>query len=102
MELLKFFSKPTNEPLSLPVGSFTVSREGSIVVGTISSAYPPAELQAIARIVLAAFREAARAHLPCSELIIEYSSLKITARELRGGAVVFLAPAVARPISDPK
>jgi len=27
-----------------------------------------------------------------NELIIQYSSLKIVARELRGGAIVFLTP----------
>ena len=40
----------------------------------------------------AAFSEAAAAQLPLAELIINYPSLKIAARELRGGAIVFLSP----------
>jgi len=42
--------------------------------------------------VLAAFRFAERAQMPMTEIIIHYSALKILARELRGGAMVFLMP----------
>ena len=35
------------------------------------------------------------AQLPISELIMNYATLRITARELRGGAIVFLAPKTA-------
>lgn len=92
MGLLKLFSKPAAELLRLPSGSFTISREGNIVVGTIPSSYPAAELEEVARCVLSAFRGAAEAQIPLSELIIQYPAFKITARELRGGAVVFLTP----------
>ncbi len=48
----------------------------------------------------AAFNEAATAQLPLTELVINYPSLKITARELRGGAIVFLSPkAPSSPMS---
>ena len=30
--------------------------------------------------------------IPLTELIADYSALKLTARELRGGAIIFLAP----------
>ena len=42
--------------------------------------------------MLTAFRQAQQAHLPLSELIIHYGALKLLARELRGGAIVFLMP----------
>jgi hypothetical protein len=42
--------------------------------------------------VRTAFGEAAKAQLPLAELTINYPSLKICARELRGGAIVFLSP----------
>jgi hypothetical protein len=48
-------------------------------------------VQEISRQVLAAFRDAAAAQLPLSELVVNYPSLKISARELRGGALIFLA-----------
>jgi len=78
--------------LKLPAGSFTVDREGCVLIATLPSSFPAELVNQIAEDVLAAFRAAAAAQLPLSELIINYPSLKITARELRGGAVVFLAP----------
>jgi len=92
MGLLSLFSKPAPTLLRLPSGSFTVDREGTVVVGTVPSSFPTELTEDIGRQVLAAFREAADAQLPLSELIINYPSLTITTRELRGGALVFLAP----------
>lgn len=92
MALLTLFSKPPATLLKLPSGSFTVDREGSVVVGTIPSSFPAELLNLVAQEVLAAFRSAESVQVPLSELIINFASLKITARELRGGAVVFLAP----------
>jgi hypothetical protein len=93
MGLLGFLSK-TSAPdlLRLPSGSFTVDREGAVVVGTLPSSFPIALVEDIGAQVLTAFREAAAAQLPLTELNTHYPSLKITARELRGGAIVFLTP----------
>jgi len=49
-------------------------------------------LREITHEVLALFREARMAQIPMSELNIHFASLQITARELRGGAIVFLSP----------
>jgi hypothetical protein len=92
MGLLTLFSKPSPTLLRLPSGSFTVDREGSVIVGTLPSSFPQDLVHEIADQVLAAFRDAVEAQLPLSELIIHYPSLKITAKELRGGAMIFLAP----------
>ena len=46
----------------------------------------------IGRCVLDTFREAQAANLPLAELDIHFSGFKIVARELRGGAIVFLTP----------
>jgi len=92
MGLLTLFAKPASTLLKLPFGSFSVDREGCVVIGTLPSSFPENLVQDIATEVLACFRTAQAAQLPLSELIINYPSLKITARELRGGAVVFLAP----------
>jgi len=92
MGLLSFFSKPAPTLVKLPSGSFTVDCEGDVIVGTLPSSFPKELVEVIANQVLAAFRDAARAQLVLSELVIHYPSLKITARELRGGAIVFLAP----------
>ena len=92
MGFLSRFTKPAPTLLRLPSGSFTVDREGTVVVGTLPSSFPSALVSEIARQVLATFQEAAAAQLPLSEIVINYASLKIDARELRGGALVFLSP----------
>jgi hypothetical protein len=76
----------------LPVGSITVDHNGQVVTSTVSSAYPRTLLGEIGRAVLVLFREARAAQMPLAEISIHFGSLLITARELRGGAVIFLLP----------
>ena len=92
MGLLTFFSKNSSSLLRLHAGSFTVDREGKVLVRTLPSSFPQEVIEDISEQVLTAFRDATDAHLPLSQLVINYPSLRITARELRGGAIVFLAP----------
>jgi hypothetical protein len=92
MGLLSRFTRSTPTLVKLPSGSFTVDREGCVVVGTLPSSFPASLVNEISKQVLAAFREAAAAQLPLSELMINYPSLRISARELRGGAIVYLSP----------
>jgi len=92
MGLLTLFSKAAPELLRIPSGSFTVDREGAVIVGTLPSTFPDELVHDISQQVLGAFREAGEAQLPLTELIVHYPSLKITAKELRGGAIIFLTP----------
>ena len=92
MGLLNLFSKTAPTVLRLPSGSFTVDREGAVLTSTLPSSFPASTVRDIAQKVRAAFGEAAAAQLPLAELIINYPSLKIAARELRGGLIVFLTP----------
>jgi hypothetical protein len=92
MGLLSLFAKPEPTLLRLPSGSFTVDREGCVLMGTLPSSFPAEVVKDIAQQVLSAFAEAAEAQLALTELVISYPSLKISARELRGGAIIFLAP----------
>jgi len=96
MGLLNLFSKPAPTLLLLPSGSFTVGRDGRVLMGTLPSSFPAGMVKDIAQQVLAAFGEAAKAQLPLAELNINYPSLKIAARELRGGAIIFLSPKTPR------
>jgi hypothetical protein len=95
MGLLTLFSKPSSALVRLPTGSFTVDREGAVVASTLPSSFPLALVNDIAEQVLAAFRDADVAQLPLSELTINYPTLKIRAREMRGGAIIFLSPKTA-------
>lgn len=90
---MKFFSKSNTDKLHrLPSGSFTVDATGRVVTSTVPQWFPAAQSSEIAKQVLAAFHSAQKAQLQVSELIIYYAALKITARGLRGGAIIFLAP----------
>jgi hypothetical protein len=100
MGFLSLFAKPKPTLLRLPSGSFTVDREGCVLMGTLPSSFPVSLVKDIAQQVLTTFGEAAAVQLPLAELVIHYPSLKIIARELRGGAIVFLSPKA--PISPMK
>ena len=101
MGLLNFFAKPAPPLLRLPSGSFSVDREGSVLTSTLPSSFPASLVRDIAKQVRTAFGDAAKAQLPLAELTINYPSLKISARELRGGAIVFLSPKAPRsPMSQ--
>lgn len=76
----------------LPSGSFAVDRDGRLVVSTLPGGFPEAQMKDIGQRVLAFFRGAEIAQVPVQELNVYYSSLKVTARNLRGGAIVFLSP----------
>src|SRR5215475_7031467 len=91
MGFLNLFSRSAPTLLRLPSGSFTMDREGTVLVRTLPSSYPMELVQEIGGQMIAAFREASEAQLPLSEIVVNYSSLRITARELRGGVIVFLA-----------
>lgn len=101
MGLLKnmFASRAAVTPL--PSGSLAIDRAGQIVSSTVSSAYPEKLLRAVAREVLVLLREARTAQMPLAEVSIHFASLRITARELRGGAIIFLFPQTAlSPVSQ--
>jgi len=95
MGFLNLFSKAAPTLLRLPSGSFTVDREGKVLVRTLPSSYPAVLVEEIGEQMIAAFREATAAQLPLSEIVVNYSSMKITARELRGGVIVFLSAKVS-------
>jgi hypothetical protein len=92
MGLLSLFARTPAQLQPLPRGSFTVDSDGRVLASTLPHTVSPALAVDIATEVLAAFRTAQAARLPLTELVIRYSSLKLTARELRGGAIIFLTP----------
>jgi hypothetical protein len=93
--LKRFFSTRRAGVQQLPTGTFTVDRNGHIATSTVSSAYPPNLLRGIGADVLALFREARTAQMPLAEISLQFGSLHITARELRGGVIIFLFPQTA-------
>ena len=76
----------------LPSGAFSLDEDGKIVVSTLPNWFPESEMRNIGDRVLAFFRNADDAQMPVQELTVYYPSLKVTARNLRGGALIFLLP----------
>jgi len=70
-----------------------VHRAGGIVGTTLPSSFSQEVVLEIGRVVLDAFNRAAQTNLPLNDLYIHFSGLTITARELKGGALIFLNPA---------
>ena len=91
MGFLKLFSRSGAEVYRMPTGSMTVDRDGNVVTSTISSTYSAGLLRGVAEEILRLFRESRAAQFPISEFNLQFASLQITAREMRGGAIVFLS-----------
>lgn len=87
-----FFRSEKSRLVNLPSGSFTIDRTGRVMTSTLPQSFPSERLGDIGSQVLAAFRAAEKAQMPLTEIIVHYATLKLLARELRGGAMVFLMP----------
>ena len=101
MGLLTFIRRKSRSRLMrLPSGSFTLDRDGNIMTSTLPQTFPASDIQQIGHAVLTAFRIAEKSQMPLSELIVNFAALRILARELRGGAIVFLMPQAANQTSQ--
>jgi hypothetical protein len=76
----------------MPSGCFAVHREGGLICSTLPHWFPEQTAVEIARVVTAAFRIAAETNVTLTEMFIRYRGLTIVARDLRGGALIFLTP----------
>jgi hypothetical protein len=82
----------------LPGGAFTVDSRGNLVSSTVPRWFPEELALRIGGDILAVFKGAAAVRLPCSQLRVQYEAFSISAREMRGGAIIFLSPKpAARP-----
>ena len=92
--LSKLFRPAPPRLAKLPSGSFTVDRTGRVITSTLPQSFPAAHLQEMGRVVLAYFQGAQQTQIPVRVVIVQYPALKLTARELRGGAIIFLTPQI--------
>jgi hypothetical protein len=76
----------------MPSGCFAVHREGGLICSTLPHWFPTATMTEIARVVTAAFRIAGETNVTLAEMFIRYRGLTVIARDLRGGALIFLTP----------
>jgi hypothetical protein len=100
MGILK--KKAANQLKRLPTGTFTIDARGDVVSSTVPQVVPAALLRDIGQQVVAIFEGARNAQLAFSELVVQYAAFKITAREMRGGAIIFLSPKALQPLWHPR
>jgi hypothetical protein len=79
-------------PARFPCGSYTISSNGSIVVSTLPGSFPRERLEAIGKVVLSALGTARELGTPFTELAADFAGLEIRARDLLGGAIIFITP----------
>ena len=103
MDFLKsiFSREAASTPMALPSGTFTLDRTGRIVTSTLSNNFPEKLALEIGRVIIDTFRKAQAAEVVLTEVTVNFASLRLTARELRGGAMVFLAPVTGSSASKP-
>jgi len=86
------FQSKTVGPARFPRGSYTLSSAGNIVVSTLPGSFPRDRMLAIGKTVLSALSTAREMGTPFTELAAEYAGLEIRARDLAGGAIIFITP----------
>jgi hypothetical protein len=93
MGILNIFSRSrSNKLVKMPSGSFTLDRDGKVMSSTLPQSFPSDLVREIGDHVLTAFLKAKKAQMPLTELVVHFSTFKLLARELRGGAMIFLMP----------
>ncbi len=99
MDLVTKKKKATGQLQRLPKGAFTVDAHGRVVSSTVPQWVPVALVREIGECVVTVFQGARKANLAFSELVAQYATFKITAREMRGGAIIFLSPKAPKWVS---
>ncbi len=88
-----FFTRRAKPTLAkLPAGAFTLDQNGRVISSTLPGSFPEKDMLEIGARVLSFFRGAHLAQMPVQEFHVLYPNLKVTARFLRGGALIFLVP----------
>jgi hypothetical protein len=101
MGFLKWFSSPRPTVHNLPSGSFTVDRHGNVMSATVGTGFPASLLHEIAGEILSVFKEARSAQMPMAEVSLDFASLQVSARDMQGGAIIFLSPKNPLAIPSP-
>lgn len=92
MGFLGLFEPTARTPLRIPSGCFSLDADGRLVSSTLPTTFPQEIIDEIGGAILDTFQEANARGLGLLEISAHYSSLRITARDLHGGALIFLNP----------
>ena len=102
MGFLGLFEQTAKTPLKIPTGCFSLDPEGRVISSTMPTTFPEEVVAEIGESVLATFQEAHKTGLGVTEFSVHYASLRITARDLHGGALIFLNPLMMSTPVTPK
>ena len=87
------FNKPAAlTPARFPQGSFTVDPTGRVMVSTLPRTFSAEHMNRISQLVLSTLRSARELGVPLGEFTVHFAGLQIRARNLAGGAIIFLTP----------
>jgi hypothetical protein len=87
-----FSTSRTMGPARFPRGSYTVSSQGKVVISTLPGDFPKERMLEISKVVLSTLASARAMGTPFIELAADYAGLEIRARDLAGGAIIFVTP----------
>jgi hypothetical protein len=79
-------------PARFPRGSYTVSSAGNIVISTLPGSFPRDRMTAIGKVIISTLASARVLGTPFTELAADFAGLEIRARDLAGGAIIFITP----------
>jgi hypothetical protein len=99
MGFLKWFSSSRPAVHKPPSGSFTVDRHGKVMSSTVGADCPVSQLHDIAMEILPVFQEARAAQMPLAEVSLDFAGLQVSARDMQGGAIIFISP--KNPLATP-
>jgi hypothetical protein len=102
MGFLGLFEDTAKTPLKIPTGCFSMDPDGRIVSCTLPGSFPEEILKEIGNTILMTFQQASNTGLGLTEISIHYASLRISARDLHGGALVFLNPLMMSTLEPQK
>ena len=85
----------------MPSGCFAVHREGGVISSTLPHWFSAKTVTEIARVVLASFRVAGETNVVLTDISVRFRGFTIFARDLRGGALIFLVPNEAHFVRKP-
>ncbi len=87
-----FRSRGEARAFDIPRGAFTYDSEGDILIGSVPTAWLEEFGPYLVKAFRKAFSSAEEKGLPLTEIALHYGGARLTAKDLRGGGIVYVFP----------
>lgn len=87
-----FRSRSETRAFDIPQGAFTYDSAGSILVGSVPMAWLDEFGPYLVKTFRKAFAAAEEKGLPLTEIALHYGGARLTAKDLRGGGIIYIFP----------